>query len=156
MNADGAQLIHFGPYCLDRLNARLLRDGQDVPLTPKAMDLLTHLVTRPDRLVTKEELLSAVWPDVIVSDASVKVCVGELRKALADDPRSPQYIQTVHRRGYRFLATTSGVPSAAAIAPAPAKPHELVEAAPQRIVGREPELATLKNLIDRAARGERR
>src|SRR5688500_17302508 len=92
MKPDGAELIHFGPYCLDRLNARLLRDGQDVPLTPKAMDLLAHLATRPDRLVTKDELLSSVWPDVIVSDASVKVCVGELRKALGDDPRSPRYI----------------------------------------------------------------
>src|SRR5918993_4648960 len=117
MNADGAQLIHFGPYCLDRLNARLLRDGQDVPLTPKAMDLLTHLATRPDRLVTKEELLSVVWPDVIVSDASVKVCIGELRKALGDDPRSPKYIETVHRRGYRFVAGGSIAPTTTATPP---------------------------------------
>ena len=97
--------IRFGPFRLDPANARLLRDGRPVALTPKALDVLHYLASRPDRLVTKEELLSAVWPDVIVGDASVKVCVLEIRKALDDGAKSPQYIETVHRRGYRFIAT---------------------------------------------------
>src|SRR3954469_22613377 len=95
--------ISFGPYHLDRANARLLRDGRAVAITPKALDVLHHLASRPDRLVTKDELLSAVWPDVIVSDASVKVCVREIRKALDDGARTPRYIETVHRRGHRFI-----------------------------------------------------
>jgi DNA-binding winged helix-turn-helix (wHTH) protein/tetratricopeptide (TPR) repeat protein len=97
------QEILFGPYRLDRDNARLLCGRAPVPLTPKAFDVLHYLASRPDRLVTKEELLSAVWPDVVVSDASVKVCVREIRKALDDGPKAPRYIETVHRRGYRFI-----------------------------------------------------
>src|SRR4051794_19964254 len=95
--------ISFGPYHLDQANARLLRAGQPVAMTPKALHVLHHLASRPDRLVTKDELLSAVWPDVIVSDASVKVCVREIRKALDDGAKTPRYIETVHRRGYRFI-----------------------------------------------------
>lgn len=99
--------ILFGPYRLDRANARLLREGRPVALTLKAFDVLVHLASRPDRLVTKEELLSAIWPDVVVTDASVKVCVRELRKALDDDPKSPRYIETAHRRGYRFIGCSA-------------------------------------------------
>ena len=95
--------ICFGPYRLDIANARLLREGCAVALTPKALQLLHHLASRPEKLVTKRELLSAVWPDVVVSDASIKVCVGEIRKALEDGAKTPNYIETVHRRGYRFI-----------------------------------------------------
>src|SRR4051812_33668000 len=100
--------ILFGPYRLDRGNARLVRGRAPVALTPKAFDVLHYLASRPDRLVTKEELLSAVWPDVVVSDASVKVCVREIRKALDDGPKTPRYIETVHRRGYRFIGLEEG------------------------------------------------
>src|SRR6476469_6472827 len=103
MMSNAAQQILFGPYQLDRANARLLCGRVPVALTPKAFDVLHYLASRPDRLVTKEELLSAVWPDVVVSDASVKVCVREIRKALDDGPKTPRYIETVHRRGYRFI-----------------------------------------------------
>src|SRR6266576_197460 len=92
--------IFFGPFHLDRANARLLRAGRAVAMTPKAFDVLHFLASRPDRLVTKNELLSAVWADVIVSDASIKVCVREIRKALDDGVKSPRYIETVNRRGY--------------------------------------------------------
>src|SRR5687767_13516785 len=74
--------ILFGPFCLDRAGARLLREGRAVPLTPKAFDLLQLLASKPGRLVTKEELLKTIWPDAFVSDASIKVCVREVRKAL--------------------------------------------------------------------------
>src|SRR6476661_5991108 len=103
MMSNAAQQILFGPYQLDRANARLLRGRAPIALTPKALDVLHYLASRPDRLVTKDELLSAVWPDVVVSDASVKVCVREIRKALDDGPKTPKYIETVHRRGYRFI-----------------------------------------------------
>ena len=112
------QGICFGPYLLEIANARLLRDGEAVSLTPKALDVLHHLATRPGRLVTKDELLSALWADVIVSDASIKVCIREIRRAIGDGVKSPTYIQTVYRRGYRFIAPVrEAVMKAEAIAP---------------------------------------
>ncbi|HEX4797285.1 MAG TPA: AAA family ATPase [Humisphaera sp.] len=102
MGSDGQ--INFGTFCLDRDNALLLCAGQPVGMTPKALDMLHYLASRPDRLVTKQELLSALWPDGWVGDASIKVCVSEIRRTLRDDAERPQYIQTVFRRGYRFIA----------------------------------------------------
>ena len=127
--------IRFGPFRLDRGNARLLRDGRAVALTPKAFDVLHFLASRPDRLVTKDELLSAVWPDVIVSDASVKVCVREVRKALDDGAKTPKYIETVHRRGYRFVARVSAGGSD------PASPEAAITAVPPAPSRGEPGIA---------------
>src|SRR4051812_18380226 len=104
MNDQLAGEVDFGPFRLDASNSRLLRDGKAVALTPKAFDMLLYLTSQPDRLVTKSELLSALWPDVLVTDASIKVCVREIRKALRDSTKVPKYIETVHRRGYRFIA----------------------------------------------------
>src|SRR5258706_853193 len=130
--------ILFGPYRLDAPNARLTCGGRSVALTPKAFDVLHHLACRPQRLVTKDELLSAIWPDVIVSDASIKVCIRQIRKALDDGAKTPTYIQTVHRRGYRFIGEASAGPTktsdihspkTAAIKPAidgTAPPHPIV------------------------------
>jgi DNA-binding winged helix-turn-helix (wHTH) protein/predicted ATPase len=146
--------LAFGAFRLDRANARLLRGDEPVALTPKALDVLHHLASRPDRLVTKHELLSAVWADVLVSDASIKVCVREIRKALDDDADDPRYIQTVHRRGYRFIAKVEreGVPgegSSAIAAPATA----LCPAPP--LIGRKAELHTLREAMARARAGAR-
>src|ERR1051325_5128191 len=104
MSESPFQEVDFGPFRLDASNSRLLRDGKPVALTPKAFDVLRYLTSQPDRLVTKSELLSAVWPDVLVTDASIKVCVREIRKSLRDSTKVPKYIETVHRRGYRFIA----------------------------------------------------
>ena len=75
-----------------------------MPLPPKVFAVLHYLVTHPDRLVTKDELLDAVWPETAVSDAVVRVAIGALRKVLGDTAQTPRYIATVPRRGYRFLA----------------------------------------------------
>src|SRR6476659_9909766 len=88
----------FGPFVLDGPNARLVRDGRSLAITPKSFDVLRYLAARPQRLVTKKELLATLWPDVIVSDASVKVCIREMRKVLGDGVKTPRYIETVHRR----------------------------------------------------------
>jgi class 3 adenylate cyclase/tetratricopeptide (TPR) repeat protein len=93
----------FGPFRLDSEHACLWRESQAVLLTPKAFAVLHYLVTHPDRLVTKDELLDAVWPETAVSDAVVRVAIGALRKLLADPAQAPRYIATVPRRGYRFL-----------------------------------------------------
>ena len=75
-----------------------------MPLAPKAFAVLQHLVRKSGQLVTKDELLSLAWADVHVGDGALKVCVREIRRALGDDPRTPLFIETAHRRGYRFVA----------------------------------------------------
>ncbi len=114
---DSNQPIDFGPFRLDPASGLLLKDGAPVPLTPKAFGVLHHLAARADRLVSKQELLDAIWPKVFVGDAVLKVTIGEIRRALGDDPKAPKYIATAHRRGYRFTAArsadvgTSGAPA---------------------------------------------
>ena len=100
------QPIDFGPFRLDPASGLLLKDGAPVPLTPKAFGVLHYLAARPEHLVTKQELLEAVWPNVFVGDAVLKVTIGEIRRALGDDPKAPKYIATAHRRGYRFTHPT--------------------------------------------------
>src|SRR6266850_473056 len=149
-------LIHevdFGPFRLDAPNSRLLRDGKPVALTPKAFDVLRYLTSQPDRLVTKRELLSAVWPDVFVSDASIKVCVREIRKALRDSTKVPKYIETVHRRGYRFIAPVSA-------AKKEGFKRVIDEAETERgfgqlLVGRESEIRRLREQLKKTVEGDR-
>jgi DNA-binding winged helix-turn-helix (wHTH) protein/tetratricopeptide (TPR) repeat protein len=123
----------FGPFQLDGASYRLLRDGEIVPLSPKIIDLLLYLVARPSTLVTKDELFTALWPDVAVTDNALTQAVSELRQALGDEASNPQYIQTVARRGYRFVAPVT------AHAP-PATSSPTVAGAGQ---GREPTIAVL-------------
>src|SRR5437773_5982989 len=94
----------FADFRLDPDNACLWRGTQPIALTPKAFDVLQYLVTHPDRLVTKDTLLDAVWPETAISDAVLRIAIGELRRALGDTAQAPRFIATVHRRGYRFLA----------------------------------------------------
>ena len=94
----------FGPFLLDTRERRLLRDGQPVPLTIKAFDLLEVLAKNDGRLLRKEELLRRVWPDAVVEENNLTVTISALRKALGEGPTDRQYIETVPRRGYRFVA----------------------------------------------------
>ncbi len=97
-------VIAFESFRLDVADARLLRGTQPVALTPRAFDVLAYLATHAGRLVSKEELLNSLWDDTLVSDASLVVCIREIRKALGDNARAPTFIETAHRRGYRFIA----------------------------------------------------
>src|SRR6187200_3250939 len=99
----GGQILSFGPYQLDPKQEQFWHATQPVRLTPKAFQVLCYVVERPGQLVTKEELFRVVWADTVVSDAALTTCVQELRKALQDNARAPQYIETVHRRGFRFI-----------------------------------------------------
>jgi DNA-binding winged helix-turn-helix (wHTH) protein/pimeloyl-ACP methyl ester carboxylesterase len=94
----------FEPFRLDPINDRLVRDGKAIHLTPKAFSVLRYLADHSDQLVTKEALLKTFWPNIAVTDAVLTVCIGEIRKALRDTSSKPKFIETVHRRGYRFLA----------------------------------------------------
>jgi DNA-binding winged helix-turn-helix (wHTH) protein len=97
-------VIEFPPYRLDQRAGRLWHGDHPVQLRPKTWALLRYLAERPGALVTKEELHAAVWGDVVVSDDTLTQTLGELRRALRDDPRAPLVIETVHRRGVRFIA----------------------------------------------------
>lgn len=102
--------IQFGPFRLDLDNARLWRDQEALRVAPKAFAVLHYLAERAGRLVTKDNLFQAVWPGVVVGDAALTICIRELRKVLGESPKAPQYIETVHKRGYRFIAAVTAAP----------------------------------------------
>jgi DNA-binding winged helix-turn-helix (wHTH) protein len=120
--------MSFGRYRLDPASGRLLRDGKNVPLRRKTFAVLEYLAGRPGRLVGKDELLDAVWPDTHVTPAVLTGCIREIRRALGDDARAARFVETAHRRGYRFVASavTSAAPDddAGWILP-PRRPGEL-------------------------------
>ena len=97
-----AEPLLFGPFRLDADAGSLARGGRSVELAPRPFALLRYLAEHSGRVVTKEELLDAVWPGVFVGDAVLKVAVREIRKALDDPADAPLFIETVHGRGYRF------------------------------------------------------
>src|SRR5215510_8638990 len=103
-------LLNFGPFRLDVPNQQLWRGAEIIRLTNKAVAVLCYLAERGGQLVTKDELFAAVWPAVVVSDSALVACIGELRRALGDTRRAPQFIETVHGRGYRFIAPVSTAP----------------------------------------------
>jgi len=93
----------FGPFAFDRQSRLLWRDGAEVALPPRVLGVLEVLIDRPGQVVARQDLLDGVWKDAFVTDTSLAEAVSFLRQALGDDPQAPRYIQTVHRRGYRFL-----------------------------------------------------
>lgn len=92
---------------LDPYDERLWDGDKAIKLTPKAFKVLHYFVSNPHRLLTKDEILSAVWGDIAVTEGLVKEYVADLRKALKDDPREPDYIETIHGRGYRLIGDIS-------------------------------------------------
>jgi predicted ATPase/DNA-binding winged helix-turn-helix (wHTH) protein len=140
--------VHFDHHRFDPRTGRLWAGRREVSLTPRAAAVLAVLVARAGQLVTRQELFETVWGDTVVSDAALTACIQELRGALADDARRPRFIETRHRRGYRFAARVH--PSAAPATPAPAPPGP----APL-VVGRDRELVELRACLQQAASGTR-
>ena len=103
------QLYQFGDFELDPAEQILRRDGQPVSLTPKTFDLLVFLVEHRGRLVTKDQILEAVWQDSFVEESNLTVSVSALRKALGEKRGENQYIDTVPKKGYRFTANVTEV-----------------------------------------------
>src|SRR6185369_794409 len=96
--------FEFGPFQLD-LNDRLLtRAGEVISLRPKATEILVRLVMNAGQLIKRDDLLKEVWPDTFVEESNLSQTIFTLRKALGDDRGEPRYIETVPRRGYRFVA----------------------------------------------------
>ena len=108
--------VRFAAFELLSDKRLLLRDGTPLPLTPKAFDTLLFLIEHRDRVVTKDELLSSLWPDTVVEEATLSQHIYKIRKALNDE-EGLRYIQTVPRRGYRFVAAVSEADTDVAVAP---------------------------------------
>jgi DNA-binding winged helix-turn-helix (wHTH) protein/tetratricopeptide (TPR) repeat protein len=144
--------LRFEEFELDEANARLLRNGQAVPLAPKPFALLCELVRQPGALCTKHTLLDRVWGHQFVSDSVLKTAISDLRTVLGDDPRNPRFIETASRRGYRFVAPITAIP-----ATSPHGANRTVTGSIQAsgFVGREDELAQLHHAWDNACNGKR-
>ena len=108
------RILAFGEFRLDPVSGHLYRRNEVVPLAPKSFALLQVLAGQAGRLTPKEELLAAVWPGVFVGDAVLKGTIREVRKALGDDSHAPRFIETAHRRGYRFIAHVTAIDAGAA------------------------------------------
>ena len=99
----------FGTFRLDTATACLWREDQLVSLSPKPFAVLAYLVTHAGQVVTKDDLLEAVWPETAISEGVLKTCIGQIRQMLGETARTPHYIATVHGRGYRFLAPVTAM-----------------------------------------------
>src|SRR5262245_40454187 len=116
MTSKNRNIYEFGEFRLEPTENILEKDGKPIPLKPKAFSTLVCLVENHGKLVEKSELLDQVWNDSFVEESTVSKCIWELRTALSDDPKDSRYIQTVPKRGYRFVAEvaiTNGLPGSA-------------------------------------------
>src|SRR5262245_57520390 len=102
-SAETVHVADFPPVRIAPETGRAWCGERPLDLTPKAFAVLRHFVDHPDRLVTKDDLFASVWGDTIVSEAALTSCIRDLRRALRDPSRTPRYIETVHRRGFRFI-----------------------------------------------------
>jgi DNA-binding winged helix-turn-helix (wHTH) protein/tetratricopeptide (TPR) repeat protein len=150
-------LIRFGRFTFDATNARLCRGDEVIPLRGKTLAVLEYLTARPGQLVSKDELLAAVWPEVYVSEDVLVGCVRELRAIFGDTRGAARYVETVYRRGYRWIAEIQGVgargsglgeDSGRFLTPSP-------QPLAPSFVGREADLAQLRQWLECAARGAR-
>ncbi|HLX38571.1 MAG TPA: winged helix-turn-helix domain-containing protein, partial [Candidatus Binataceae bacterium] len=142
--------LRFPPYQLDTQNEQLLRDQKPIPLRPKPFALLRYLAAHPGRLVTQDELRKAIWPSTFVGEGVLRLYLREVRAALGDNADAPRFIETIPRRGYRFIAevTRTGdvtLPESPALGAAP-------KAAP---IGRDGEIARLRSALLKASTGAR-
>src|SRR5687768_5746098 len=103
MQRQAQHLYEFGPFRLDPRERLLLRDGAPVALTPKCFDILVALVQNSGHLLEKDELLKEVWPGQFVEEGNLSFNISTLRKALGEGSAEHPYIETVPKRGYRFV-----------------------------------------------------
>jgi predicted ATPase/DNA-binding winged helix-turn-helix (wHTH) protein len=148
--------ITVDPIRLDLTNECLWRGSQAIKLRPKAFAVLNHLLGRSGQLVTKEELLGAVWPETFVTDSVLKVTIRQLREALDEDPKCPRFIETSHRRGYRFIGRMAeGGELLANDQEAGVRVAVRAGNRPPDVVGRDETLSLMRSWRDKMLRGER-
>jgi len=126
--SEDPEIYRFGEFELEPRERRLRRFGQPLALTPKAFDMLVLLVRHAGHIQSKDELMSALWPRGFVDEATLTNHVWQIRRALGDTAKTPQYVETVPKRGYRFLAEVSRDPGVSPTLPPPAP---IVAAPPQ-------------------------
>src|SRR6202451_595982 len=105
--AQSKDVVSFGPFSLVASERLLTRDGVPVELGARALDILIALVSRPNEIVSKRDLLSRVWPEVTVEEGSLRFHIASLRRALGDRKDGARYITTLAGRGYCFVAPIS-------------------------------------------------
>src|SRR5687767_11408680 len=137
----------FDPFRLDVTNQCLWRGDARVPLMPKPFAVLRYLVEHPGRLVTRDQLLGAIWPDTYVQPEVLRRYILEIRRALGDRAEAPKYVRTFPKRGYQFIAPV--IDDSAAPVP------EHVSVAANRLIGRGAALADLDRCLTRALGGRR-
>ncbi len=154
--------IPFGQFRLDLTNECLWHGTRAIPLRPKAFAVLKLLIDHPGQLVTKQQILDSVWSGTFVSDAVLKDSIRQLREALSDQADSPVYIETAHRRGYRFIGKLSEIVSTGNMENAgpgvaeKAPPTRLIPVrSPEDVLDRESELARMRQWLEHALAGER-
>ena len=135
--------LRFAPFRLDLGGEQLWRGEEERPLTRKAFAALRYLVAHAGQLVTKDELIAAVWAVPYVSDTALAACIREIRRALDEPAYAPQFVETVRGRGYRFCTPVTVAP------PAPERVGEgtlppVAVRPPVNLVGRAGELAQLQ------------
>ncbi len=138
----------FGPFLLDTDNQCLRRGSETIPLKPKAFSVLVYLVARAGEVVSREELLQAVWPATYVDEHVLSVHVREVRTLLGDQFAHPLYIETRHGRGYRFTAAVHRIRSGD-----PTTAHGASGVPHTNLVGRDHDLARLHSALRRAKSG---
>ena len=158
-NSDVFVEVRFGPYCLHDTEG-LRRGSDELHVTPKCLSVLHYLVSRPGKVVAKDALIAAVWQGVAVGDSALTSCIKELRRTLDDDARCPRFIETLNRRGYRFIAAVSPVTAEPADtvppgAPLPSSPLLGRGGVSTAFLGRERELARMGEVWTRAVGGRR-
>jgi DNA-binding winged helix-turn-helix (wHTH) protein/TolB-like protein/Flp pilus assembly protein TadD len=109
VTSQSKHLYEFGPFRMDTCQRLLMRNEEVVPVTPKAFDTLLVLVERSGRVVEKSELMNLLWPDTFVEEGNLTFNISTLRKALGKNSENGQYIETIPRRGYRFVASVCEV-----------------------------------------------
>src|SRR6266850_3866380 len=129
----------FRSFRLDPANQCLWRGEKRVPITPKAFDVLRYLVEHPGRLVTQDEILEALWPETYVNPELIKKYILGIRKVLGDRHDKPEFIETIPKRGYRFMAPVSDE--------IPDRSSELTAVATKKVVGRETHLLELRRYL---------
>jgi DNA-binding winged helix-turn-helix (wHTH) protein len=145
--------LRFDLFELDEANARLLRDGRAVAVAPTPFSLLCVLARQPGALLVKDALLDAVWGHQFVTESVLKTAISDLRTVLGDNPRQPRFIETVPRRGYRFIAVPAATPAPTAVPPA----IEALTGTPQSssFIGRVDAFARLRRAWNQANGGQR-
>jgi DNA-binding winged helix-turn-helix (wHTH) protein len=151
------QCLVFGPFRLDLGDERLWCGDEATPLSPKTFVALRCLATQAGQLVTKEALLEAVWPNTVVSESILTVAIRTLRRVLDDQARTPRFIETVHGRGYRFIAPVSTImlPERPAMLWRPQRSLPPAVSRPPLFVGRDAELAQLAQWWTTVQQGQR-